>query len=70
MFHMNHINYELTITFHWLANAQSNNKLSIEPINRKTRAGCKRLVMMPGNEQDYNYKFTIVFNIGLYRCMI
>jgi hypothetical protein len=26
--------------------------------------------MMPGNEQGYDYKFAIAFNIGLHRCTI
>jgi hypothetical protein len=41
VFRMYHINYELPITFYWTTDARSSNKFSIEPINRKTGAGCK-----------------------------
>jgi hypothetical protein len=47
VFRMDHINYELTIAFYWATDARSSNKFSIEPINRKTGAGCKILVTMP-----------------------
>jgi hypothetical protein len=33
VFCMDHMKYELTIAFHWVNNAQSSNKLSIEPID-------------------------------------
>jgi hypothetical protein len=46
VFHMDHMNYELTIAFYWATDAQSSNKFSIELINQKTGAGCKILVTM------------------------
>jgi hypothetical protein len=46
VFCMDHINYELTIAFYWATDGRSSNKFSIEPINRKTGAGCKILVTM------------------------